>query len=150
MIGYLNAGDIDNNPDEMASLTWTKLWVSNNTEFTAAYPVTGSPLVSDPSKMLIFGGNTNQTFLLDTKQDINLTNGTAKVTTYPASLAQTARFANKCDFTGATFGFNHYAIDAATKVLHVFKEKSQQWEAQGLNSLGIEKIKTSKQAVSQK
>ena len=87
MIGYLNAGDIDNNPDEMASLTWTKLWVSNNTEFTAAYPVTGSALVSDPSKMLIFGGNTNQTFLLDTKQDINLTNGTAKVTTYPANLA---------------------------------------------------------------
>jgi len=87
MIGYLNAGDIDNNPDEMASLTWAKLWVSNNTEFMAAYPVAGTPLVSDPNKMLIFGGNTNQTFLLDTKQDIDLTNGTAKVTNYPASMA---------------------------------------------------------------
>eukprot|EP00354_Favella_ehrenbergii_P004956 CAMPEP_0170471408 /NCGR_PEP_ID=MMETSP0123-20130129/13631_1 /TAXON_ID=182087 /ORGANISM="Favella ehrenbergii, Strain Fehren 1" /LENGTH=44 /DNA_ID= /DNA_START= /DNA_END= /DNA_ORIENTATION= len=44
-------------------------------------------------------------------------------------MTQNSRFGNKCDMVTATFDYEHYAIDGHYKVLHVFNEKEQKWEA---------------------
>jgi len=67
--------------------------------------------------------------MLDTRKDINLQSGTAHVSTCSASMTQNSRFGNKCDMVTATFDYEHYAIDGHYKVLHVFNEKEQKWEA---------------------
>ena len=138
IIGYLDTGAIEKNTDGLPSIQWSKLWVHGNAEFNAAGPVTAITLKSDPFKMLLFGGSTTKTFTIDTRKDINLTQGTIKVSPHAARLAMTAQFANKVDLTRATFNGVHYTIDACMKVLHVYNEKEQKWEGQSLQALGID------------
>lgn len=81
----------------------------------------GIPLRSDPFKILMFGGMTTKTFILDTRKDIN--NNSAKVTLCSSNMTQIARFASKVDMVTATFQWEHYAVDGAHKVLHFYNEK---------------------------
>ena len=59
LIGHLDTAALEKHTNDLGSMAWNKLWVENNPEFVAACPIAGSALVSDPYKMLIFGGTTN-------------------------------------------------------------------------------------------
>ena len=88
--------------------------------------------------MLIFGGQTTKTFIIeDSRADVNPLTGQANVRTCQASLVQQGRFANCCDFYTRKFGYYHYAIDANLKFLHMYKEREQEWEGQPLSELGV-------------
>lgn len=88
--------------------------------------------------MLIFGGQTTKTFMLeDARADVNPSTGEATVRTCQSSLVQTARFASSCDFYARSYENFHYAIDAAAKFLHMYKDREQDWEGQPLSELGI-------------
>ena len=85
------------------------------------------PLNSD--QMLIFGGNTQKTFMLeDTTADVNPQTGQANVRTCFKSLVLPSKFASSCDFYYRSFDGYHYAIDASQKFLHMYKEREQEWE----------------------
>ena len=108
-----------------------------NPDFASSQPNVAIPLREDPFKIIMFGGASTNSFILDTRKDVNLQAGTARVTPCLANMTQNARFASKCDMVKATYDWEHYAIDGHYKVLHVFNEKDQKWEAQDLQALGI-------------
>ena len=122
VIGYMDTGAIERNIDQLPSIQWTRLFVQNP-DFASSQPNVAIPLREDPFKILMFGGASTNSFMLDTRKDVNLQAGTARVTPCIANLTQNARFASKCDMVKATFGEEHYAIDGHYKVLHVFNEK---------------------------
>ena len=79
--------------------------------------------------MIIFGGQSTKTFLLDTRQEVNLATGNANVITCQANIVQQGRFASQCDVNVASINKVHYMIDGAMKVLHQYKEVEQSWGA---------------------
>ena len=86
VIGYMDTGAIERSIEGLPSLQWQKLLVHNNPEFTMSGPVSGLPLRSDPFKILIFGGISTKTFILDTRKDVNHQNGTARISTCPTNM----------------------------------------------------------------
>lgn len=102
-----------------------------NVDFLNSYPVAAIAL--GPDQMLIFGGQTTKTFMLeDAKSDVNPATGQANVRTCQSSLVKEAKFANSCDFLVRSFDNHHYAIDASKKFLHMYKEKEQEWSGVSL------------------
>ena len=61
--------------------------------------------------------------LEDVKSDVNVATGAANVRACSSTLTQVAKFANSCDVLVRSFDNHHYAIDAAKKYLHLYKEK---------------------------
>ena len=108
-----------------------------NLDFVNACPTAGFALQSNPHQFLIFGGQSTKTFLLDTRQEVNLSALTANVVTCKANLVQQSRFATHCDVNVASINSVHYVIDGALRVLHQYKEKEQVWEGQSLHALGV-------------
>ena len=136
LVGYLDSGTLERGVEAALSTSqWAQL-VVRNVDFVNSGPVAAIPL--GPDQMLIFGGQTTKTFMLeDARADVNPSTGEATVRTCQSSLVQASRFASSCDFYSRSFDNFHYAIDAATKFLHMYKEREQEWEGQPLSELGI-------------
>lgn len=103
----------------------------------SACPTAGVQLESSPENIVIFGGQTNKTFILDTKTDVDKVSGAATVKVLSSNLVHAGRFAYQADFVVKTFENFHYAIDGTFKYLHMLKEQSLTWEGQPLAALGL-------------
>ena len=136
LLAHMDCGALERGVDGVPSLQWTKLIVKNP-DFVQSCPVAGMPLNGSPYSMLIFGGSTRKTFILDTRSDINLSAGTANVQTLPTNMMQAGKFASACDLNVKSFAGYHYAIDHNLRFLHMYKEREQEWEGHTLDALGI-------------
>lgn len=136
VIAFLDCAPLDRGLDALSTLVWLKLIVKDP-DFVSACPTAGVQLEGTPEKIVIFGGQTKQTFILDTKTDVDKVNGTATVKLIPSQLVHNGKFAYQSDFVVKTFENFHYAIDGTFKYLHMFKEQSLEWEGQTLAALGL-------------
>lgn len=136
MIAVLDCSALERGIEALPTLQWNKLVVKDE-DFVSAFPTAGVQLEANPEKIVIFGGPTTKTFLLDTKTDIDLTAGTATVQKIASGLVNPGRFAYQSDFVVKTFENFHYAVDGSNKYLHMFKEQSLEWEGQTLAALGL-------------
>eukprot|EP00353_Schmidingerella_taraikaensis_P008791 CAMPEP_0185585192 /NCGR_PEP_ID=MMETSP0434-20130131/37147_1 /TAXON_ID=626734 ORGANISM="Favella taraikaensis, Strain Fe Narragansett Bay" /NCGR_SAMPLE_ID=MMETSP0434 /ASSEMBLY_ACC=CAM_ASM_000379 /LENGTH=133 /DNA_ID=CAMNT_0028205369 /DNA_START=251 /DNA_END=652 /DNA_ORIENTATION=- len=69
MMGYLDTGTIERGFDPMTKAQWAQL-VVKNVDFFNAGPVAGIPL--GPDSMVIFGGQSSKTFLIeDCQAEVN-------------------------------------------------------------------------------
>ena len=66
MIGYLDTGALERGVEGLPSIQWAKL-VVRNLDFVNACPTAGFAMQANPYQLLIFGGATTKTFLLDTR-----------------------------------------------------------------------------------
>ena len=61
-MGYLDTGTLERGIESLVNVQWAMLMV-NNHEFINSGPTAAIPL--GPEQMLIFGGNTTKTFMLE-------------------------------------------------------------------------------------
>ena len=72
------------------------------------------------SDMIIFGGDSTQSFTFDTRE-VHATTKLATVQNWKASLSSKGRFGYQCDFVARQFGKFLYVIDSSSeKMLHVY------------------------------
>ena len=118
----------------IANQKWQQLEVKNP-EFVKAKPCSGIQFSSN--EMLIFGGDSQNTFTFDLR-DVAQVGGVANIKTSKVQMSAKARFGFQCDYVARTFGSWIYLIDARDKNLHVFSITNQTWNSQALDQLGIE------------
>ena len=104
----------------------------SNVEFVNARPTSGIQL--NDTDMLIFGGESNKTFMFDTRE-VQLINKQATVRTARSTMQTRARFGQSSDWVGRTFGSFIYCIDANEFCLHVYNINSSAWISQPLSEL---------------
>ena len=101
----------------IANQRWQQLSVENP-DFVRSMPVAGWQIGN--SDMIIFGGETTQTFTFDTRE-VNATTKVAAVQNWKASLSSKGRFGYQSDFVARQFGKFLYVIDSSSeKMLHVY------------------------------
>ena len=142
MICMLDCGELaalrgDPNSKEFGySLTeknWGYLEVSNP-DFIKSYPTAGIRL--NENEMLIFGGETQKTFILNTKTGVDQSTRKAQVTASSGTLDRKAKF-GRADFVCHTYGQIFFALDAYDHVLHSHEmTNSTQWFSQSIADFG--------------
>ena len=100
----------------IASQKWSQLEVKNP-DFITSKPCAG--IQSSTNEMLIFGGDTFNTFTFYTR-DVAQIGGVANVKTSKIQMSARARFGVQSDYIARTFGSWIYLIDAKDKNLHVY------------------------------
>ena len=119
----------DKNRREYGNVIGRQRWVQlevNNSEFVRSQPCSGIQLNS--TDMLIFGGESKQTFIFDTRE-VQQVNKQATVRTHRSQMTTRARFGYQSDWVGRTFGTFIYTIDASENNLNVFDTNSNSWSS---------------------
>lgn len=83
--------------------------------------------------MVIFGGETTKSFILDITQ----TSSSVAVTPTTGQLSTAARFGNKSDYVARLYTNIMYGIDSSLMQLHIYQVKEQAWMSKSLVELGI-------------
>jgi len=110
--------------------SWAQLLVANQ-EFVRSQPCAGLQISS--SEMVIFGGETSKSFILDIKQTLS----PVAVTPTTGQLSQAGRFGVKSDFVARLYTTILYCIDASLMQLHIYQIREQTWLSKSLSELGI-------------
>lgn len=92
----------------LAEKNWSYVQV-DNPDFIKSSPVAAIQL--NENEMMIFGGETNKTFIFNTR-DVNVSTKKANVVSSSSALDRKARFGFRTDFVSRIFGTIFYAIDA--------------------------------------
>ena len=118
----------------IANQKWQQLEVKNP-EFIQARPCAG--IQSSSSEMLIFGGESVNSFTFDTR-DVAQIGGVANIKPSKVQMSTKAHFGVQSDYVARTFGSWIYLIDGKDRNLHVYSITNQTWNSQALGQLGIE------------
>ena len=113
-----------------------------NQDFVVNEP-RGSSILNT-NEVIIFGGNKNQTFIMDVsglQNNYFLSQGQKQVKVSlqsESTVMLDSKFCCDSDFTVRTFGNYLYAVDGHYGSLHVYSIKDKQWNYSPLGDLGID------------
>ena len=112
----------------LAEKHWSYVQV-DNPDFIRSSPVAAVQL--NENEMMIFGGETNKTFIFNTLE-VNVATKQANVVTSTGALDRKARFGFRTDYVCRTFGTLFYAIDASEQVIHTHEMTGLEWYSDDL------------------
>ena len=96
----------------------------SNPAFVKTAPV--GALHLNENEMMIFGGDTMQTFIFNIN-NVDKQTGKATISTSAGQLDHKGRFGYRSDFVGKTINTIYYAVDAFEQVIHMHEVSSLEW-----------------------